>query len=308
MLLCHHSFCSLALFGGKQTLSTQCRGAVKGWLFSAFLPHVFQSQKWSKTQTQLNKKWSLKYYFVCRVETVTTISIHFPFAIHIVSLFLSGCTACPLTASFSRDRFSIHPPISFCPVHFLLFYGLSFFFFFFGPGGAEFKGGLYHLLIYHEGPRGARTRGRKTQQDPAAKESLQGVWGGGSFLSHRNLSHVPGNVLPPYIQVTKHQIVAFSTGVDQWPHWQDSRISAKLVKSILKWPYLVLFSCFVTQAILSHSCWLSKYRLFAVKSQYVKCGYDFTEGGKKTTHFELFPENQQSIFLDTLNKRERYSL
>ncbi len=90
--------------------------------------------------------------------------------------------------------------------HFILPYSL-----FFCSGGAEFKGGLYYPLIYHEGPGGARTRG-KTQQDPAAKESLQGVWSGGSFLSHRDFPHVPGNVLPPYIQVTKHQIVAFSTG------------------------------------------------------------------------------------------------
>ncbi len=142
----------------------------------------------------------MKYYFVCRVETITAVLIHFLFAIHIFSLFLSGCTACLLTATFSRDRFSTHPPISFCPTRF-----------FFCSGGAEFKGGLYYPLIYHEGPGGARTRG-KTQQDPAAKESLQGVWSGGSFLSHRDFPHVPGNVLPPYIQVTKHQIVAFSTG------------------------------------------------------------------------------------------------
>lgn len=78
---------------------------------------------------------------------------------------------------------------------------------FFCPGRAEFKGGLNYLLIYSEGPGGAG--GRKTKQDPAAKESLQGVWSGGSFLSHWNLPDVPRNVLPPPIQVTKRQIIAF---------------------------------------------------------------------------------------------------
>lgn len=124
---------------------------------------------------------------MCRVD--------FLFAIHIFSVFESVLLQ---TRSLGIDSKFI---LSFPPI-----------LFFFCPEGAEFKGGIYYLLIYCKSLGGSRARGRKTQQDPAAKESVQGVWSSGSVISHLHLPHVSGNVLPAYIQVTKYHIIDLSTG------------------------------------------------------------------------------------------------